>query len=140
MSEAGIKGKHPRKKHGSYKKVHEQLIKDNLLNQNFSASKINETWVGDITYIHTKEGFLYLMAYMDVYTRKIVGWSMHNNMREQLVIDALEAAVLSESPKPGLVIHTDRGTQFMGKRYQNELNKYKITSSMASLETLMTML
>lgn len=66
MKEAGIKGKHPRKKHGSYKIVKEKLIKQNLLNQNFSASKVNETWVGDITYIHTKEGFIYLMVYMDV--------------------------------------------------------------------------
>lgn len=131
MREAGIKGKHPRKKHGRYKILKEQMIKENLLKQDFSAKKVNETWVGDITYIPTKEGFIYLMVYMDVYTRKIVGWSMHNNMREQLVIDALEAAVFSEHPKPGLVIHTDRGSQFVGKRYQSELDKYGIVSSMS---------
>ncbi len=86
MKECGISGKHPRKKNGNYKKIKEQLIKNNILMQDFSADMKNKIWVGDITYIPTKEGFLYLMAYMDVYTRKIVGWSMDKNMREQLVI------------------------------------------------------
>ncbi len=61
--------------------------------QDFSADMKNKIWVSDITYIPTKEGFLYLMTYMDLYTRKIVGWSMDKNMREQLVIDALESAI-----------------------------------------------
>lgn len=132
MKECGISGKHPRKKNGNYKKVQEQLIKDNILMQNFSADMKNKTWVGDITYIPTKEGFLYLMAYMDVYTRKIVGWSMDKNMREQLVINALEPAIWNESPNEGLVVHTDRGSEFIGKRYQIEVEKHGIIPSMSN--------
>ncbi|SHF09341.1 Integrase core domain-containing protein [Tissierella praeacuta DSM 18095] len=75
--------------------------------QDFSADMKNKIWVSEITYIPTKEGFLYLMAYMDLYTRKIVGWSMDKNMREQLVIDALESAIWNESPHEGLVVHTE---------------------------------
>lgn len=75
--------------------------------QDFSADMKNKIWVSEITYIPTKEGFLYLMAYMDLYTRKIVGWSMDKNMREQLVIDALESATWNESPNEGLVVHTE---------------------------------
>lgn len=131
MKECNISGKHPRKKHGSYKKVKEELIKDNLLMQNFSADNKNDTWVGDITYIPTKEGFLYLMVYIDVYTRKIVGWSMDKNMSEQLVIDALESAIWSEPPSAGLIVYTDRGSQFVGKRYQSEIEKHNIVASMS---------
>jgi putative transposase len=132
MRECGLSGKHPRKKHGNYKKVQQDLIKDNILMQDFSADMRNKTWVGDITYIPTKEGFLYLMAYMDVYTRKIVGWSMDKNMREQLVLDALESAICSEAPGEGLIVHTDRGTQFIGKRYQAEIEKHGIVPSMSN--------
>lgn len=131
MKECNITGKHPRKKHGSYKKVHEELIKDNLLMQNFTAQNKNKVWVGDITYIPTNEGFLYLMAYMDVYTRKIVGWSMDKKMKEQLVLDALESAIWRESPSTGLIVHTDRGSQFVGKRYQCEIEKHGIIASMS---------
>jgi putative transposase len=131
MKECSISGKHPRKKHGNYKKVKEELIKDNLLMQNFSAESKNKTWVGDITYIPTKEGFLYLMVYMDVYSRKIVGWSMDKKMREQLAIDALESAIWRENPKSSLIIHTDRGSQFIGKRYQSEIEKHGIIASMS---------
>ncbi|WP_432404147.1 IS3 family transposase [Wukongibacter sp. M2B1] len=131
MKEAGISGKHPRRKHGNYEKVSKELITDNLLMQNFTASNRNEIWFGDITYIPTKEGFLYLMAFMDVYSRKIVGWSMAKHMREQLALDALESAILGESPKSGLVIHTGRGSQFIGKRFQSELKKNGITASMS---------
>lgn len=132
MKECNITGKHPRKKHGSYKKVKEELIKDNLLMQNFTAKEKNKVWVGDITYIPTKEGFLYLMAYMDVYTRKIVGWSMDNKMKEQLVIDALISAISREIPSTGLIVHTDRGSQFVGKRYQCEIEKHGIIASMSN--------
>lgn len=71
------------------------------------------------------------MAYMDVYSRKIVGWSMDKKMREQLAIDALESAIWRENPKAGLIIHTDRGSQFIGKRYQSEIDKHGIIASMS---------
>ncbi|MCR8746022.1 IS3 family transposase [Romboutsia lituseburensis] len=79
----------------------------------------------------TSEGFLYLMAYMDVYSRKIVVWSMDKNMREQLVIDALESAIWRENPKADLIVHTARGSQFIRKRYQSQIDKYGIVASMS---------
>lgn len=80
MKEACISGKHPHRKHGNYKKVSKELITDNLLMHNFVAFSRNEIWSGDITYIPTKEGFLYLMVFMDVYGSKIVSWSMAEYM------------------------------------------------------------
>ena len=80
--------------------------------------------VGDITYIPTKESYEYLMVYLDLCTRKVVGWSIKRHMREQLAIEALNDAYNRENPKIGLMVHTDRGAQFMSDRY-NTLVKRK---------------
>jgi putative transposase len=131
MTKLGYAGEYPRKKRGSYRKVAETLISENILEQKFSAEGKNKIWVGDITYIKTREGFLYLMVYLDVYSRKVVGWSMDKTMNEQLAINALQSAVWSEKPLQGLIIHTDRGSQFIGKQYKDMLNKHGFKASMS---------
>lgn len=82
-----------------------------LVNRDFSASRPNETWVADITYVPTHEGWLFLAAVMDLYSRKIVGWSMRDDLEAPLVVDAISMAIARRKPKPGLVHHSDRGSQ-----------------------------
>jgi putative transposase len=79
----------------------------NLIEQVFTVNGPNKLWVGDITYISTKKGFLYLATVIDIYSRKVAGWSMSAFIRENLVIDALEQAYGRENPKPGLIFHND---------------------------------
>jgi len=131
MRELGFAAEYPRKKHGVYRKSAGDLASENILGQYFRAEDKNKIWVGDITYIKTREGFLYLMVYLDVYTRKVIGWAMDKQMREQLALTAIQAAVWAESPMPGLVVHTDRGSQFMGKKYKDLLSKHGLIASMS---------
>lgn len=90
----------------------------NLLNQDFSASKPNEKWVGDITYIDTAEGWLYLATIMDLYSRCIVGWAMADRMDVSLVENTWKMAVANRQPEPGLLHHTDRGSQYTSDAYR----------------------
>ena len=101
------------------------------MEQNFKTDNKNKIWVGDITYIKTREGFLYLMVYLDVFTRKVVGWSMNKRMTEELAIEALQTAIWAENPPSGLVVHTDRVSQFIGKNYRDLFKKYGYVSSMS---------
>ena len=91
--------------------THSYPVAPNLLDQDFTASQPNETWLTDITYIPTAEGWLYLAVVMDLYTRMIVGWSMGPRMTRDLVIDALRMAYFRRRPKRGLMHHSDRGSQ-----------------------------
>lgn len=88
------------------------------MQQNFIAHKSNEKWVSDITYCWTEEGCLYLAAVMDLYSRKIVGWAISERMTKQLVIDALQMAIWNRKPPKGLIIHSDRGSQYSSLSYQ----------------------
>ncbi|WML34397.1 IS3 family transposase [Clostridium sp. OS1-26] len=96
----------------------------NLLNQIFQSDGRNKIWVGDITYIPTKKGNLYLAVFIDIYSRKVVGWSMDNRMKETLVMGAFMQAYGKEHPKNDLIVHTDQGSQFTGGRFQALLKKY----------------
>lgn len=91
---------------------HRHPIAENIVDRNFSPSRKNETWVADITYIPTDEGWLYLAAVEDLYSRKIVGWSMSERIDSRLVVDALEMAMRRELPENGLIAHSDRGVQY----------------------------
>ncbi len=90
----------------------------NLLNQVFESGGRNRIWVGDMTYIATKEGFLYLAVLMDIYSRKVVGWSMGKRMTEKLVMDALNQAYGREHPQKGFIVHTDQGSQYTGFNFR----------------------
>jgi putative transposase len=102
----------------------------NILNRDFQAEEPNKKWVTDITYIPTKQGWLYLAVILDLYSRMVVGWSMSGNCDENLVEHALEQALARRRPKAGLLHHSDRGSQYTSHAYQVFLQKYGIQPSM----------
>jgi len=110
---------------------HDLPVADNLLDRQFNPSEANEAWVTDITYIPTLEGFLYLAAVEDLYSRRIVGWSMDDNMESRLVVAALEMAIQRRLPEETLLAHSDRGSQYASEHYQRLLGRHGITCSMS---------
>lgn len=101
-----------------------------LVNRNFQADKINKVWVSDITYVPTREGWLYLCAVLDVSSRRIVGWSMSSRLKETLVLTAIKQAVKQRKPKEGLIFHSDRGSQYDSDRVRNYLKRHGFRQSM----------
>jgi putative transposase len=101
-----------------------------LLKRNFAAAAPNKIWTADITYVHTWEGFLYLAFILDVYSRKVVGWSMATQLRTELVVDALEMALWRRTPDVGLIHHTDRGVQYTALSFSKRLEEAGIVASM----------
>ncbi|WP_440862794.1 IS3 family transposase [Symbiopectobacterium purcellii] len=108
-------------------------VAPNLLNQNFNPPGPNQVWASDITYLKTGEGWLYLAAIMDLYSRQIVGWQVDRRMTSSLVCGALMKAYNLRTPPPGLVVHTDRGAQYTGQRFQALLSSYRLRSSMGDV-------
>ena len=106
-------------------------VSDNLLKRNFTASRPDEKWVSDITYIKIEKGFVYLAVIMDLFSRKIIGWSLDSTMTNQLIIDAFEMAVASRNVEPGLILHSDRGVQYRSGEYQALLLSEQIKPSMS---------
>lgn len=89
---------------------HNYPVAPNLLNKDFKAQRVNQKWVGDITYISTQEGWLYLAAVEDLYHKKIVGWALDSRMTKQLTLKAIDQAIKKEKPQKGLIFHSDRGS------------------------------
>lgn len=110
---------------------HDLPVGPNLLEQNFEARQPDQTWLTDITYIPTAEGWLYLAVVLDLYSRRIVGWAMSDSLERQLVIDALQMALLARRPAPGLIHHSDRGSQYASQDYQTLLTKHQLRCSMS---------
>lgn len=110
---------------------HDLPISPNLLDRNFTVNDINRCWVSDITYIATMEGWLYLCTVLDLFSRKVVGWSMNSHMKAELAIDALEMAVKHRKPSKGLVFHSDRGVQYASTDFRKKLEEYKMIQSMS---------
>jgi putative transposase len=110
---------------------HDLPVAENLLDRQFQAGGGNEVWLGDITYIPTREGWLYLAAVEDLYSRRVVGWAMAESMESRLVVDALEMAVQRRLPDEGLLAHSDRGSQYASEHYQHLLARHGITCSMS---------
>ncbi|MDD3055067.1 MAG: IS3 family transposase [Aliarcobacter sp.] len=125
MKELNLKVKIKRRYKNTTDSNHNLPIAPNILNRDFYASNPNEKYVGDITYIPTGESWLYLATVIDLYSRKVVGWSMDDTMKVSLVNDALNMAILHRSPTTGLIWHTDRGSQ------KDLLEKYNIVQSMS---------
>lgn len=111
---------------------HSLPVAPNLLNKNFKSDEPCRKWVGDITYIATEEGWLYLAAVIDLFSRKVVGWALGARMTKQLVINAMNQALLLERPPRGLIFHSDRGSQYASYDYQNLLREYGIRQSMGA--------
>jgi putative transposase len=111
--------------------AHQQPVADNTLNRNFTARAPDRKWVADITYVPTAGGWLYLAAVLDLFSRKIVGWSMADHMKTDLVSDALQMALRRRDPKQGLLHHSDRGVQYASDEYQKLLTDHDIRISMS---------
>jgi putative transposase len=130
MRKAGIKGCwRGRKKRTTRRDPHAMAAAD-LLKRNFAAEAPDRVWTADITYVHTQEGFLYLAFILDVYSRKVVGWSMASHLRTELVVNALEMALWRRSPDAGLIHHTDRGAQYTALSFGKKLEEAGIVPSM----------
>ncbi len=131
MKDLNLKVKMKRRFKNTTDSNHNLPIAANVLNRDFYASNPDEKYVGDITYIQTGEGWLYLATVIDLYSRKIVGWSMDDTMKVSLVNDALDMAILHRSPPKGLIWHTDRGSQYASYTHKDLLQKHGIIQSMS---------
>jgi putative transposase len=110
---------------------HDLPVAANVLNRDFEPEEPNVAWVGDITYVRTLEGWLYFALVVDVFSRRIVGWSMDTTMTSVLVVDALRMGVSRREVSEGLVVHTDRGSQYCSEHYRDELAKHEMVCSMS---------
>jgi putative transposase len=134
MREAGIGARTKRKFRQTTDSNHAHPVADNILDREFNPDAPNASWVADVTYIPTREGWLYLAVVEDLFSRRVVGWSMDATMTSRLVVDALEmalAARLKGSSSSGLVAHSDRGSQYASEHYQRRLKEERITCSMS---------
>lgn len=111
---------------------HKKAVAPNLLKQDFAMDKVNQAWVGDITYIRvSNHQWVYLAVVMDLYSRKIIGWAMNKRMKADLVCDALKMALSNRSYPEGVIIHTDRGSQYCSKQYQRLIKRSHLVCSMS---------
>jgi len=131
MHKAGVECKQRRRYRITTQSKHLLPIAENVLNRRFSVSMPNRVWVADITYLWTNEGWLYIAAVLDLYSRRIVGWAMANHMREELVNNALQMAFYRRRPGFGLIHHSDRGSQYASNQYQEKLKRMGIVVSMS---------
>src|SRR5699024_4232811 len=131
MKEMGIRSITAKKYKATTNSKHNLPVYPNLLNQNFTVRGRGEVWVSDITYVHTKAGWLYLATVMDLFSRRVIGWAMSDRMTQALVIQALKRAFQTQSPTAGLIHHSDRGSQYAALDYQALLREHDITTSMS---------
>ncbi|WP_085980291.1 IS3-like element ISRba6 family transposase [Rhodopirellula baltica] len=110
---------------------HDQPIASNLLGQNFTTEAINRVWLTDITYIPTQEGSTYLCAFIDLHSRKIVSWKTSRNMDSELVVGAFDQALTFRKPNAGLIVHSDRGSQFASDHFRRRLAASGLVQSMS---------
>lgn len=133
MKQMGLRSKLSKKFKITTDSKHNYLTVENVLNRQFTPKSPSKVWVSDITYIHTKEGFLYLTTIIDLYDRKIIGWSLSNTMSTQdTILSAWRMATRNRTVEAGLIFHSDRGVQYANNKFANVLNSYKkITRSMS---------
>lgn len=131
MKLAGVTAKQRKRFKATTDSNHRLPVAPNLLNRKFSVTMPNYAWVGDITYVWTSEGWLYLAVVIDLYSRRIVGWSMNKCISRQLVMDALTMAIWRRKPSRGLIFHSDRGSQYCSHDFQKLLKNHGILSSMS---------
>lgn len=131
MQVHGIRAKQKRRFRITTDSNHTHPVVENRLRRNFNAVKPNDGWVSDITYIKTEEGWLYLAVVMDLFSRRIVGWSMQKTLSQQLTLDALHMAIQQRNPSGELLHHSDQGVQYACTAYQNVLKQFNIDCSMS---------
>ena len=132
MRELGLKSKLSKKFKVTTDSKHNYLLVENVLNRQFLVPQPSKAWVSDITYIHTKEGFLYLTTIMDLYDRKIIGWSLSDGMStNETTLASWKMAIRNRNVQKGLIFHSDRGVQYANNKFANVLDSYKVTRSMS---------
>jgi putative transposase len=127
----GLKCKQVRKYKATTNSSHKLPVASNLLNQNFQASEPCQIWLSDITYIATNEGWLYLAGHKDIFTGEIVGYAMSNRMTKEFVVNALFRAVANKRPPKGLILHSDRGSQYCSHDFTRALDQFGMKASMS---------
>jgi len=133
MAEACVKVRSRKKFKVTTDSNHKLPVFENVLDRGFAVNEPDVAYVQDITYIWTQEGWLYLAIVIDLFSRKVVGWSMGSRMKAQLVCDALNMAIWQRKPKAGLIVHSDRGSQYASKAYRGLLKRHKFIGSMSRL-------
>lgn len=131
MRLAGVSVKRKKKFKVTTDSRHKLPVAPNLLNRDFEVAKPNRIWVSDVTYIWTREGWLYLATVLDLFSRQVVGWAMSRRMAQELVMDAFKMAIWRRRPSPGLILHTDQGSQYCGYAFQQLLKNAGAISSMS---------
>lgn len=132
LQRQGLRAKAARKFKATTQSRHNLPVADNLLAQDFSASAPNQKWAGDITYLWTDEGWLYLAVVLDLYSRRVIGWAMSECMTAQLVCDTLQMALERRQNPRGVIVHSDRGSQYCSQDYQALLNAHGLHCSMSA--------
>lgn len=131
MREAEVSARYRKKYKVTTNSNHNQPVFDNVLDRQFSVSAPDQAYVADITYIWTQAGWLYLAVVIDLFSRRVVGWSMSSRMKARLVTDALRMAIWQRRPPPGLIVHSDRGSQYASKAYRRLLKQHSFVGSMS---------
>jgi putative transposase len=131
LSRQGLRAQLPRKFKHTTDSNHQEPISPNLLDRQFKVDRPNQVWVGDITYIQTQEGWLYLATMIDLFNRQVVGWQMSTRIDQTLVNDALKAALMSRGKPRGVMIHTDRGSQYCSKSFRALIKQHGLVQSMS---------
>lgn len=133
MTQLGLKAKQRQAYKVTTQRKHSDAVADNLLNQNFNPVGPNQVWAGDVTYLKTAEGWMYLAVVMDLFSRRIVGWHIDKRMTTALVSTAMIKAYNTRQPPKGVVFHSDRGSQYTSKHYRKLLAGYGIRASMGDV-------
>ena len=131
MRQAGLRSKRRRRYHVTTRSQHKRPVAPNRLGQDFVAPAPNQKWLSDITYVRTAQGWLYLAAIMDLFSRRVVGWAMEPYLTDALTRQALEMALVGRLPPPGLLHHSDRGSQYASNKYQQLLEQVRALASMS---------
>jgi putative transposase len=132
MRQNGIQAKTKRRFKATTKSRHGLLVAENLLEGRVVADDSNRIWVSDITFIWTREGWMYLAAILDVFNRQIVGWSMGDRLNHGIIVEALEKAFRRRKPRAGLIFHSDRGSQYASYAFRDLLDQHGFVPSMSS--------
>lgn len=131
MREQGLQSSWRRKFVHTTNSKHDLPVAENILERQFQPAAPNRAWTADITYIRTRQGWLYLAAVMDLFSRKVIGWAMAPNMPAELVCSALQMATTSRQPLPGLLVHSDRGSQYASAEHRMVLTQRSLVASMS---------
>ena len=131
MRENGLRARQPRRFKRTTDSLHAFPVAPNLIEQDFAAERPDEKWGSDLSYIWTREGWLYLAVVIDLYARRVVGWAVRDRLHKELALAALRRALVVRRPSAGLIHHSDRGSQYCSPEYQAELRKHGILISMS---------